>query len=103
MFVYSALNITKFDKMRSNCPHCNFRFEVEPGFFIGAMYISYVMVVGLMFFFGVLLFYVFGDPATWVYMISFPTIVLILLPFIFRFSRVLYLYAFGGVSYNEDL
>lgn len=103
MFVYSALNFTKFDKMRSNCPNCNFRFEVEPGFFIGAMYISYVMVVALMFFFGLLLFYVFGDPATWVYIISFPAIVILLLPFIFRFSRVLYLYAFGGVSYREDL
>lgn len=103
MFAYSALKVTKFDKMHSHCPYCKLKFEVEPGFFIGAMYISYVMVVSLMFLFGIILFYIFSDPPTWVYLITFPTVVIILLPFIFRYSRVLYLYAFGGVSYNGNL
>jgi len=103
MFAFSALNYRKFDKMHRNCPHCNFRFEVEPGFFIGAMYVSYGMVVGLMIGVGLLFFYAFGDPPTWVYLITFPAVVILLLPFIFRYSRILYLYAFGGVSYKENL
>lgn len=103
MFAYAALNYTKFDKMHTHCPHCKFRFEVEPGFFIGAMYISYGMVVGLMIGVGLFFFYAFGDPPTWVYLIAFPAMVVLLLPFIFRYSRILYLYAFGSVSYNQNL
>ncbi|QKX05503.1 DUF983 domain-containing protein [Aquimarina sp. TRL1] len=32
-------------KMNEKCPNCNHKFEVEPGFFFGAMYVSYGMTV----------------------------------------------------------
>lgn len=103
LFAYRALDFTKFDKMHSHCTHCNFRFEVEPGFFIGAMYVSYAMVIALMFVVAIIIYYAFGNPPNWVYYISFPALITLFLPFIFRYSRVLYLYAFGGVSYNDKL
>ena len=36
-------NILKLQgpKMHENCPHCNFKFEREPGYFFGAMFVSY--------------------------------------------------------------
>ena len=30
-----------FPEMNETCPSCNYRFEREPGYFIGAMYLSY--------------------------------------------------------------
>ena len=30
-----------FPKMNQYCPHCQFKFEKEPGYFFGAMYVNY--------------------------------------------------------------
>lgn len=40
-------------KMNSNCEHCGYNFNGEPGYFLGAMYVSYAMAVfeGLVTFF----------------------------------------------------
>lgn len=35
-----------FPKMNTHCPNCSYKFEREPGFFIGAMYISYALTIG---------------------------------------------------------
>ncbi|CAM3985308.1 MULTISPECIES: DUF983 domain-containing protein [Flavobacterium] len=32
-----------FPKMHKNCPNCDFKFEKEPGFFFGAMFINYAL------------------------------------------------------------
>ncbi len=46
-------------KMNKSCSHCGFAFEKEPGFFFGAMYVSYalgiaeavaVFIIGTVFF-----------------------------------------------------
>ncbi|MGK7397828.1 MAG: DUF983 domain-containing protein [Candidatus Cyclobacteriaceae bacterium M3_2C_046] len=101
MFQYPVSNIARFDKMNKECPHCGLRFEIEPGFFFGAMYISYAISVAVLLTSAFILYYFFGDPDLWIYVITVPTVVVILLPFIFRFSRVLFLHVFGGISYNE--
>jgi len=31
--------------MYEQCPHCGFKFEREPGYFLGALYISYALSV----------------------------------------------------------
>jgi hypothetical protein len=31
--------------MNENCPECNYHFEREPGYFLGAMYVSYGLAV----------------------------------------------------------
>ena len=35
-----------FPKMNKTCSHCGFTFEKEPGFFFGAMFVSYAIGVG---------------------------------------------------------
>lgn len=39
--------VTKFDEMNSNCSHCGENFMPEPGFYWGAMYLSYGFYVGV--------------------------------------------------------
>ena len=31
--------------MHEDCPHCGHHFEKEPGFFLGAMYVSYALTI----------------------------------------------------------
>ncbi len=40
-------NLKNFDKMHKHCPHCGEDFEREPGFYFGAMYISYALYVAM--------------------------------------------------------
>lgn len=100
MFKFPLLNITKFSQMHKHCPNCQLRFEVEPGFFIGAMYISYGMSLGLVFAVGIMLYNIFDDPELWVYLLVAGGVLIVMLPILFRYSRVLYLYWFGGISYD---
>ena len=88
--------------MNSNCPHCGQNFEIEPGFYIGAMYVSYAFTVAVLFVVGVLLYFFLVDPPVWVYVVTTLVLILILYPFIFRYSRVIYLHLFGGIRYRPD-
>lgn len=101
MFAYPLYQVTKFDKMHKTCPHCNFVFDREPGFFDGAMYVSYVLSVGLFLSVGLVLYVVFGNPETWVYITTVVVLNILLIPSFFRYSRVLYLYLFGSVKYQR--
>jgi uncharacterized protein (DUF983 family) len=33
------------NKIYDRCPHCNLHFEIEPGYFYAAMYVSYALNV----------------------------------------------------------
>ena len=40
-------NFKTIADMPDNCPHCNLSFMPEPGFYYGAMFMSYVVTVAL--------------------------------------------------------
>ena len=101
MFKYPLIRYNKFSAMFDRCPVCGLRYEVEPGFFIGAMYISYVMSLVMFFMVSLLLYIIFDDPEFIVYMIGILGAVVLLIPFMFRYSRALFLHWFGGVKYDQ--
>lgn len=100
IYTYPLSKIHKFSETNKQCPHCKLMYEREPGFFFGAMYVSYVFSVAILLTTAFVLFYGFRDPEYWVYVVTIPAVVVVLLPLSFRYSRVLYLYAFGGIRYN---
>ena len=91
----------KFTETRKSCPHCELIYEREPGFFFGAMYVSYAFTMAVLLGTAFILYNFFGDPELVVYITAVPAMVIILLPVIFRYSRTLFLHGFGGVSYDE--
>ena len=103
MFKHQWWQISKFAIFYQNCKECNLRFDREPGFFQGAMFISYAMSVALVAIAWFILYFVFADPVFEVYIAVIVILNLVLLPIFFRYSRVLYLYAFGAVEYNQHL
>lgn len=83
--------------MNSTCGHCHLSFEPEPGFYYGAMFVSYALSVLLLIAVGLLL-YVFLDPSEWAYVGVASGCVVLFAPLNFRLSRSLYLHGFGYMS-----
>jgi uncharacterized protein (DUF983 family) len=54
----------KVQKMNERCPHCDLKFEREPGYFYVAMFVSYAMNVAQMISMSVAA-YVLGLPLTY--------------------------------------
>lgn len=103
MFKYRSTRLTKFMDMNEFCPNCHLRFEIEPGFFWGAMYVSYAITTGLMLVTCGILVWGFNDPEFWVYVTSIVTVMLGSLPWVFRYSRVLMLYIFSPIRFDKNL
>jgi uncharacterized protein (DUF983 family) len=77
--------------MYERCPVCDLKFEREPGYFVGAMYVSYAMSLPS----GVALLFAVWYGTGWSFSLSLLTTMLIYLPFvpvIFRYSRVIWLH-----------
>lgn len=87
-----------------NCSHCNMKFEIEPGYFYGAMYVSYAFVVAEMIIVGLLTYLITGnDTSPWLYIGVILLAVLILSPINYRYSRVLLLHFLTPkVKYNQE-
>ncbi|MEM1406420.1 MAG: DUF983 domain-containing protein [Bacteroidota bacterium] len=101
MFITSAYKLSGFQKMNKNCPSCGLQFEREPGFFFGAMYISYAFSVALFVAIGLGLS-IIGDFPLYIYFISIVLAVIIFLPVSFRYSRILFLHLFGGIDFDPE-
>jgi len=80
-----------FPKMCGRCSICDLKFEREPGYFLGAMYISYCLGLLIMAPIAVLLWSLTGWSITkvviWAAVLFFP-----LAPTITLFARVLWIY-----------
>ncbi|MEQ9441071.1 MAG: DUF983 domain-containing protein [Cyclobacteriaceae bacterium] len=104
IFRYSLFQkLTRFTDTYKKCPHCSLQYEREPGFFFGAMYVSYGLTMAVLLTTAFVLYNFFGDPELIVYIISVPVVVFLLVPVVFRYSRTIYLHAFGGVKYQPHL
>jgi len=77
--------------MCERCSICDLKFEREPGYFLGAMYISYVLGVSFMAPIAVLLWFLTGWWITKV-IIWAAALFLPLAPTITLFARVLWIY-----------
>jgi uncharacterized protein (DUF983 family) len=100
LFVHPALS-TSFVQMPSQCPVCGQTYEPEPGFYYGAMYISSGFSTGILLLIGFLLYYFANDPPLWVYVTAVGIAVMLVTPMLFRYSRAVMLYGFGGANFDR--
>ncbi len=100
IFKFPFSRLSRFTETRDNCPVCGLKYEVEPGFFFGAMYISYAFTVAIMIAAFVAVFVLGNDPPLWVYLVTIITANLLSVPLMFRYARVLMLHWFSGVRYD---
>ena len=92
-------NLRKVLKMNENCSHCGLKYQIEPSFFYGAMYVSYGLNVA----FGIAAFvitFVFLKLDIKTSFISIVLAIVLLYPLVLRWSRNIYINMF--VSYEPD-
>jgi len=102
MFTYPLRAVSKFIIMNNTCPHCRVMLEPEPGFYQGAMYVGYGITVVVMTVVGLFL-YALGVASAWTPILLVVIIMVVLAPINYRYSRVFYLYMFGGLKYDPTL
>jgi len=78
-------------KMRPRCPSCDLLFDREPGYFLGAMMISYALSVICYVLIYQLLKAATDQSFHWL-LIEMVLLYLPLVPFVFRYSRILWIY-----------
>lgn len=101
IFKFPFSKISKFSVMNDTCANCGTSFMPEPGFYFGALYVSYAFTI--VFFIGLwLILYLLFDPADWVYGTAIVLACVLFIPFSFRYSRILFLYWFGGIGYKDE-
>jgi uncharacterized protein (DUF983 family) len=87
--------------MNTTCPVCGLRFEREPGYFLGAMYFSYFLSIPLIG--ALLLFWLWlWRGLAWEWQVLLAGLSAIpFAPWLFRISRVLWIYFDRWVSPGE--
>lgn len=101
IFKYPLIRIHKFSKMHESCPNCGASFEPEPGFYYGAMFVSYAFSVALLTIVSLALYFLW-NPKDWIYVLVITLATLLSTPASFRYSRILFLFAFGGYRYRPN-
>jgi hypothetical protein len=103
MFVSPVYSL-KSHKMNEFCPHCHMKFEIEPGYFYAAMYVSYSLNVAEIVTTAILTFYLSGgSESPMLYIGVIFGIVILLSPFNYRYSRVILLHWLSPkVKYNAN-
>lgn len=95
----NAFNLKRFDKMNESCSACGVKYEKEPGFFQGAMYVSYGLTAGwFMLTWAVDTFLIKSE--TWQYLTFFVISIIVLMPLWFRISRLIWINMF--IPFNEN-
>ncbi len=98
-----SYRFSKITQMHSHCSHCNLKFEKEPGFFYGAMYVSYGLTVALWITVAVA-FYVLSEKINpWLFMLTGSLLLIILLPGIYRLSRAIWIAMFVNYEKGKEI
>ncbi len=85
----------RIPKMNELCSECGHKFEREPGYFFGSMYVSYALTIAEMV--GVFIIARFIFDLSYVNIVITIAIISFLLgAYNFRLSRMLWIYMFDG-------
>lgn len=86
--------LLRLPKMNTHCSNCNHKFEKEPGYFFGSMFVSYAVAVAEMVVFFLIVNQFIESYLTIVVLIGILAVVMS--TFNFRFSRMLWIYMLDG-------
>jgi uncharacterized protein (DUF983 family) len=101
MFTHSAFNLLKFINMHPKCAHCQANFHPEPGYYMGAMYISYIFNSFIFLFSALMLTFYFEKSMTFT-LLTLVGMSVVFLPYTLRMSRSMWLWINDSVD-NADL
>lgn len=96
----NRLHLNKLLKMNEHCSHCGLRYEIEPSFFYGAMYVSYALNVAIGIAAFIVSFVILNSNLKEAF-IAIIASMIILFPMVLRWSRNIYINIF--VSFDKKI
>ena len=88
-------DLKKFDKMHERCPSCGHKFEIEGGYWQGAMYVSYAVTVAYSIATFVLTYLINQQTSAWTYISIIVVVSIIVAPLNYRISRMIWMNLFS--------
>lgn len=88
-------HIFEFPVMKENCDVCGYKFDREPGYFLGAMYFSYALAVlqSMITFF--ICYFLFPQLSTLSILFIIVGVVIVFAYKNYKLSRIIYMHIFG--------
>ncbi len=96
-----AYDIKQFDKTHEYCSHCNHKFEIENGFFYGAMYVSYGIAVGIAVSLFMGTYVLFPETPYYIYIVIIIIGLIVSMPISFRYSRIIWMNLFSAYGKKD--
>jgi uncharacterized protein (DUF983 family) len=91
-------------KILPKCSHCGLIYEKEPGYFYAAMYVGYAFVIAELVTAALAVAVLTHSENPWLYTGVMLSLVLVLSPFNYRYSRMLLLYFLTpGLRYHPEM
>ena len=100
------LNVfTKSNNNLEKCDKCNLQYEIEPGFWYGAMYVSYALGVGTMLLSWMLIELLVLDLKIHELVLAIVFFIVLFSPFFYFYSRLIWINFFVNyeIKKNEEL
>ena len=98
----NPFDLKNFDKRYTHCSSCNENFYPEPGYYQGAMYVSYGLSIGI----GLgtfLLMCVWFNLSTITFLIIFIVLQILLSTYFYRISRMIWINLFVNYDREENV
>ena len=97
LYPTSLTSFSKIFTMNDHCDHCGQAFDLEPGFYWGAMYVAYALSSGFLLVAYALIYFLLGTSLITTFFIVFA-IIFAFYGLIFRLSRAIWINIY--VSYD---
>ena len=97
-------NLAKAGDLLRECPVCHRRYEPEPGFFYGAMYVSYALAVALFVSIYVATLMLAPEAPMWVSVVLVLVGLVVLAPLLYALSKTIWanlFFGYKGVALTE--
>lgn len=98
----NAYNFKNMLTMPKHCPVCKQSFEVEPGFYSGALWVSFPIIVLLALPFWAIMYFIPGFSFEWMF-IMMSVYIFGLQPLVMRYSRAIWINVFVSYDPGEQM
>ena len=95
-------NLRSMSEVKERCVHCNRRLSMEPGFYYGAMYVSYALGVAHIVCFLVAKWLLDFEMTFWNFIILVGSFLVILTPLYYSISKIVWANLFMSFKENNN-
>jgi|TARA_B110000967_G_scaffold33527_1_gene32193 hypothetical protein len=89
-FISKPYNLKNLGKIHDSCCNCNESFSKEPGFYYGAMYVSYGLGVAMFVSIFLLTYLIYPDSSAFTYITLIAIAMVFLGPFLYELSKIIW-------------